>query len=63
MAHSLQDLEKSIHYYSQVNAQIIQELIEADQLLRKVGFENGLETVKEAARAIIHMQQHRTEIL
>jgi hypothetical protein len=63
MARTVEQLEKSIAYYQRVNAQMIHELVGADQLLRKVGFEEGLETVKGAAQEIISLSQDRTEIL
>lgn len=61
MAYSVQELEKNIAYLKYANAQMMQQLLEADALLRRVGFDNGLETVKETAREIIRLQKERKE--
>jgi hypothetical protein len=61
MAHSVQELEKQIHYLEYANDQMLKELAEADVLLRRIGFDNGLQTVKETAKEIIRIQQERKE--
>lgn len=44
-----QELLKKIAYLEFVNDQLNAELHELDGLMRKVGFQNGLETVKATA--------------
>ena len=44
-------LEK-IAYLESVNDQLMAELTSVDQLMRRVGFENGLQTVKNTAQGL-----------
>lgn len=61
MAHSVQELEKQITYLEYANDQMLKELAEADELLRRVGFDNGLQTVKETAKEILRIQKERKD--
>jgi hypothetical protein len=47
---------KRIAYLEFVNDQLLTELKYVDQLLRSIGFPEGLETVKKAAREIQEME-------
>lgn len=53
MARKTEELKKCIANLKEINSHIIDELLDADQILRQVGFKDGLKTVKEAAREII----------
>lgn len=46
------ELEKKIAGLESMNDQLISELTYIDQLMRNIGFSNGLETVKATAREI-----------
>ena len=48
---------KRIAYLEFVNDQLLTELKYVDQLLRSIGFPEGLETVKKAAREIQDMEE------
>ncbi|MCB1134776.1 MAG: hypothetical protein KDK78_00795 [Chlamydiia bacterium] len=48
---------KRIAYLEFVNDQLLTELKYVDQLLRSIGFPEGLETVKKAAREIQEMEE------
>lgn len=43
------ELMKKIAFLESVNDQLYSELVELDNLMRLVGFEGGLETVKQIA--------------
>jgi len=47
------ELRKRIAYLEFVNDQLVSEIRYVDELLRLVGFSNGLETVKVAAREMV----------
>jgi hypothetical protein len=49
----LRELEKKLAYLEFVNDQLMSEIRYVDELLRLVGFTNGLETVKAAAREMV----------
>ncbi len=46
-------LEKKIAYLEFVNDQLSSEIHYVDQLLRLIGFPEGLETIKSAAQEVI----------
>ncbi|NGX62398.1 MAG: hypothetical protein K940chlam9_01895 [Chlamydiae bacterium] len=46
-------LEKKIAYLEFVNDQLSSEIHYVDQLLRIIGFTNGLETIKSAAQEVL----------
>ena len=46
------ELQKKIAMLESVNDQMYSELCEIDQLMRLVGFENGIETVKMTAQEL-----------
>ncbi len=45
--------EKKIAYLEFVNDQLLSEIHYVDQLLKIIGFPNGLETIKSAAQEVI----------
>lgn len=47
------ELRKRVAYLEFVNDQLVSEIRYVDELLRLVGFTNGLETVKIAAREMV----------
>lgn len=54
------ELIKKIAMLESVNDQMYTELCEVDQLMRMVGFENGLETVKLTAQEL-YRSEHTDE--
>ncbi|HEY4832610.1 MAG TPA: hypothetical protein VIH61_08650 [Waddliaceae bacterium] len=54
---SNQELEKKIAHLESVNDQIYSELCYIDQLMRMVGFSNGLATVKQTAQEMKNIDQ------
>jgi hypothetical protein len=48
-----QTLEKKIAYLEFVNDQLLTEIVYIDALLKKIGFEKGLETIKTAAEEVM----------
>lgn len=46
-------LEKKIAYLEFVNDQLLSEIQYVDHLLRLIGFPEGLETIKSAAKEVI----------
>jgi len=51
------DLTKRVAYLEFVNDQLLSELKSVDELLKAVGFPEGLENVKEAARELQQLQK------
>lgn len=62
MAHQVDELKKNIASFQYANARLLKELQEADTLLRRVGFEEGLKTVKEAAEEILRQKNQNTDL-
>lgn len=52
-----QDLVNKVAYLEFVNDQLMTELKYLDDLLRKVGFQHGIETVKKAAIEVLHEEE------
>lgn len=48
-----QDLEKKLAELESINDQLSAEIKYLDQLLKQVGFEDGLKTLKSAAQELI----------
>lgn len=46
------ELEKKVAGLESINDQLLSELTYIDQLMRNIGFSNGLETVKATAQEI-----------
>lgn len=61
MDNKIMTLEKKIAGLEFVNDQLVAELRYVNELLRTVGFEDGLETVKEAAREL-QLQNSEEEV-
>lgn len=57
----LRELEKKLAYLEFVNDQLMSEIRYVDELLRLVGFTNGLETVKAAAREMVEEERDSLE--
>lgn len=57
----LRELEKKLAYLEFVNDQLMSEIRYVDELLRLVGFTNGLETVKAAAREMVDEERDNLE--
>jgi len=55
------DLLKRISELESVNDQLIAEIRYLDQLLKQVGFEEGLKTLKFAAEEMIEQDKNSTE--
>ncbi len=55
------ELIKKIALLESVNDQMYSELVDIDQLMRLVGFEGGLETVKQTAQEIYRSEQEDEE--
>lgn len=57
------DLIKKIAMLESLNDQLYSELVDVDRLMRLVGFEGGLETVKQTAQEIYNSEhsEHRDE--
>ena len=51
------ELEKKVAYLEFVNDQLVSELKYIDRLLCSIGFPEGLETVKMAARELQEMEE------
>lgn len=51
------DLEKRKEHLEIVNEQLLGEIAHLDQLMRLVGFTDGLETLKATARDLIKSEQ------
>lgn len=56
MSYQLEELKKSISCLQYANARLLQELQEADAILKRIGFEEGLKTVKQAAQEILRQK-------
>lgn len=56
-----QELEKKIAQLESINDQMYSELCYVDQLMRMVGFSEGLATVKETAKEIARAQSEVEE--
>lgn len=52
------ELKKTIVYFQYTNARILEQLVAANKILQQIGFENGIETVKEAAKEIIRIKKN-----
>jgi hypothetical protein len=46
------ELEKKLAYHEFINDQLISELAYVDQLMRQVGFTDGLESLKSTAKEL-----------
>jgi len=55
------ELLKKVAYLEFVNDQLLTELRDSDQLLRAIGFPEGLETVKSAARELMEKEEASDE--
>lgn len=55
------ELIKKIAFLESINDQMYSELVNIDQLMRLVGFEGGLETVKQTAQEIYRSEQEDQE--
>lgn len=53
----VQDIEVEITKLELQNRDLLEELTKLDQLMRKVGFSEGLITVKETAKALKNSQE------
>jgi hypothetical protein len=56
-----EDLLKRISELESMNDQLLTELRYLDQLLKEVGFEEGLKTLKFAAQELIEQDKNETE--
>ncbi len=56
------EIAKKIAYLEFVNDQLISEIKCLDELLRAIGFANGLATVKEAARELLKEENEGPEL-
>lgn len=54
-------MQKRISELETLNDQLVAELNYLDRLLRQVGFENGLMTLKMAAQELLEEEQPRDE--
>lgn len=54
-------MQKRISELETLNDQLVTELNYLDRLLRQVGFENGLMTLKAAAQELLEEEQPRDE--
>ena len=52
-----EDLLKKIAYLESLNDQLSMELKYVDKLLKRVGFPEGLDTIKSASEEFIEMQE------
>lgn len=55
------ELIKKIAILESVNDQLYTELVDVDRLMRLVGFDGGLETVKQTAEEIYKSSQHEED--
>jgi len=55
------NLQKRISELETINDQLVAELSYLDSLLKKVGFEKGLATLKVAAQELIEEEESREE--
>lgn len=51
------DLEKKIAKLESINDQLISEITNLDQMAKKLGFVEGIKTLKSAARELLKEQQ------
>ncbi len=51
------DLEKKLAYLEFINDQLLSELAYVDQLMRQVGFTDGLESLKSTAKELFESDQ------
>jgi len=56
-----EQLQKRISELETINDQLVAELSYLDRLLKEVGFENGLLTLKMAAQELLDEEQPRNE--
>ena len=61
MDNNLEHYQQRIAYLESVNDQLATEIAYVDDLLRLVGFPQGLETVKEAAKELIEEMEQEHE--
>lgn len=54
-------LEKKLAYMEFVNDQLVSELRYVDNLLRVIGFPDGLDTIKSAAEEVIEEEEEFNE--
>lgn len=59
MALQVDELRKNIAYFQYTNAQIIEQLVAANEILRQAGFEHGIESVKQAAYEIVRLKKKK----
>lgn len=57
----MKDLLERVAHLEFINDQIAAELREVDELLRAIGFSEGLKSVKAAAKEIYRQEQHMYE--
>lgn len=60
---NVKELEIKIEHLEVANEQLISEIAYLDQLMRKIGFTHGLETVKSSAQEIISNDMHEDNFL
>lgn len=53
----IQELHNKLAYFEFVNDQLLTELVYINDLLKKIGFESGLETIKAIAEEVIEEDQ------
>lgn len=56
MAYSQPDMQKRIAELESINDQLLSEIRFLDSLLRQVGFEEGLKTLKSAAKELLEQE-------
>lgn len=61
MSYQLEELKKNISRLHYANARLLQELQEADTILKRVGFDEGLKTVRSAAEEILRQKHENNE--
>jgi hypothetical protein len=52
-----QELEKNVAFLESVNDQLMAEIAYIDQLMRTIGFSDGLRTVKESAEELFREER------
>lgn len=53
-----EELKNRIAYLESFNDQLLTEISHIDELMRLLGFANGLETVKETAQDVFNQSEH-----
>ena len=58
---SNQDMKQRIAYLEFVNDQLLSEIRYVDELLRLIGFPEGLETIKVAAQEVLEKEEEEKD--